>query len=538
MIKKQAALVFAIPIVALLLSACVSQSAYDELQAQNQQLQGQNQQLQAQLARLQSAASFVEAGDLLFPPGGFELSPAGQAELKNNIVPKLINLQNAKVVVYGYTDNIPVGPALQQAGINDSLTLSSRRAGAVAIYLVSQGVNPAIISAKGLGDTHPVASNDAPQGRAQNRRIVIAVQGPWSPEGESGSSLAPPIERQPASNQDPRLINILYATDRSIDGSAVGDISLNEVTDKRSYQLAYGSSVIRVPDFHEIGKVERPSDYTIMGFTIWKTAENQKQYFTEKELKGLTKEQFISEVKKHKNEGVMVFVHGFDTTFADAIFKTAQIAFDTHFPGVPLTFAWPSKGNVAGYDYDRESALFSRDAFLSVLRLIYDDAGISKIYVIAHSMGNEIVVDALAHAQEAGLGISLSELVLAAPDIDSDVFRSMIDRLEKATKGLTLYASSADKAMLASRLKAGGIRAGDVPQNGPIVAEGMDTIDVTAIGHDLFGINHSEYSSNRSLIDDIGRILLTGTRPPDVRSPQLRRVPEGSMHPLYWRYAE
>jgi chemotaxis protein MotB len=179
--RKHTGWAVAVPLAALLLSACVSQSAYDDLQAQNQQLQAQNQQLQAQIAALQKEATFVEAGDLLFPPGGFELSPAGQAELKNNIVPKLINLQNAKVVVYGYTDNTPVGPQLQRAGINDNLTLSSRRAGAVVTFLVSQGVNPNIIAAKGFGETHPVASNDTPAGRAQNRRIVITVQGPGAP---------------------------------------------------------------------------------------------------------------------------------------------------------------------------------------------------------------------------------------------------------------------------------------------------------------------------------------------------------------------
>jgi chemotaxis protein MotB len=181
-LRKHTGWAIAVPLVALLLSACESQSAYDDLQAQNQQLQAQNQQLQAQIAALQREATFVEAGDLLFPPGGFELSPAGQAELKNNIVPKLINLQNAKVVVYGYTDNTPVGPALlQQAGVNDNLTLSSRRAGAVVTFLVSQGVNPNIISAKGFGETHPVASNDTPAGRAKNRRIVITIQGPGAP---------------------------------------------------------------------------------------------------------------------------------------------------------------------------------------------------------------------------------------------------------------------------------------------------------------------------------------------------------------------
>ena len=169
------------PITALMLGACVSQSNYDALRAQNQQLQAQNQQLQAQVAGLQREASFVEAGDLLFPSGSYQLSPGGEAELRDNIVPKLTGLQNAKVVVYGYTDNQPVGPQLQRAGVNDNLTLSSRRAGAVVSYLVSQGVNPNIISAKGFGDTHPVVPNDTPADRAKNRRIVITVQGPGAP---------------------------------------------------------------------------------------------------------------------------------------------------------------------------------------------------------------------------------------------------------------------------------------------------------------------------------------------------------------------
>ena len=156
---------------ALILSACVSQQDYDAAVAQNQQLK-------AQLAALQAQQKYVEAADLLFPPGGFQLTPAGQAELANNIVPKLKGLQNAKIVVYGYTDNTPVGPDLQRQGIPDNLVLSTRRAATVANFLISQGINPNIVSAKGVGDTRPVASNDTPQGRAQNRRMEITVQGP------------------------------------------------------------------------------------------------------------------------------------------------------------------------------------------------------------------------------------------------------------------------------------------------------------------------------------------------------------------------
>jgi chemotaxis protein MotB len=171
MIRKQVSGAVAFFFVALILSACVSQTQYDAAVAENQQLK-------AQLASLQAEQKYVEAGDLLFPSGGFQLSPAGQAELANNIAPKLRGLQNAKVVVYGFTDNTPVGPELQRQGIPDNLVLSTRRAATVVQFLISQGVNPNIISAKGVGDTRPVASNDTPQGRAQNRRIEITVQGP------------------------------------------------------------------------------------------------------------------------------------------------------------------------------------------------------------------------------------------------------------------------------------------------------------------------------------------------------------------------
>jgi chemotaxis protein MotB len=114
---------------------------------------------------------------MLFPEGGYQLSTNGKQAL-NQYVPQLQNLQNAKVVVYGYTDNKPVGPGLQRAGIANNIDLSSRRADNVVAYFTSQGVNPDLISAKGFGDTHPVASNDTTEGRAKNRRIEIVMEGP------------------------------------------------------------------------------------------------------------------------------------------------------------------------------------------------------------------------------------------------------------------------------------------------------------------------------------------------------------------------
>src|SRR6202047_1871130 len=166
-----------IPLAALILSGCVSQSAYNEQAAQLQQVQAQAAAQQAEIAKMQAENKWVVAGDLLFPEGGYQLSPKGQAAL-NQYVPQLRSLQNAKVVVYGFTDNLPVGPALQRAGIANNVDLSSRRPATVAAFLQSQGVNPNILSAKGFGATHPVAPSDTPQGRAQNRRIEIVLEGP------------------------------------------------------------------------------------------------------------------------------------------------------------------------------------------------------------------------------------------------------------------------------------------------------------------------------------------------------------------------
>lgn len=166
-----------VPLTALMLGACVSQSAYEKQGQELQTARAQATAEQSQIQNMQQEQKWVVAGDMLFPEGGYQLSANGKQAL-SEYVPKLQGLQNAKVVVYGYTDNLPVGPGLQRSGIKDNIDLSSRRADDVVAYLTSQGVNRRIISAKGFGDTHAVAPNDTPQGRAQNRRIEIVLEGP------------------------------------------------------------------------------------------------------------------------------------------------------------------------------------------------------------------------------------------------------------------------------------------------------------------------------------------------------------------------
>jgi chemotaxis protein MotB len=103
--------------------------------------------------------------------------PPQAAKTIAEMAPVLAPMQTTHIVVTGYTDNVPIGPELKQQGVMTNQDLSMRRAQTVVNYLVSQGVNPALLTAQGLGDTDPVASNATPEGRAQNRRVELTLPG-------------------------------------------------------------------------------------------------------------------------------------------------------------------------------------------------------------------------------------------------------------------------------------------------------------------------------------------------------------------------
>jgi chemotaxis protein MotB len=199
-------------VVSVLLSGCVSKGKYNDLDAKYNDLQGQYNTLQGQyqklqqssaaqaaqssaemaamkkelaadkvhVTRLQDAIKYTVNSDLLFRSGSWEMSKQGQ-EVIAKLAPRLAPFQQSKIVVNGYTDNAPVGRALQRQGITSNEVLSQKRAEAVMQYLISKGVKPDFISAQGFGEAEPLASNDTAQGRAQNRRVELTLAGQTSP---------------------------------------------------------------------------------------------------------------------------------------------------------------------------------------------------------------------------------------------------------------------------------------------------------------------------------------------------------------------
>ncbi len=163
-----------------LAAGCVTKQTYntevqkaDTYAALDKQLSGELGADQAQITQLQNELKVTMVNEILFPEGGWTLSPKGEQTL-GKIAPTLAGLKGQQVVVQGFTDNVPIGPELRNR-FPSNLELSSARADNVARFLTSNGVPQNSVSAQGFGDARPVASNDTPQGRAKNRRVEIVI---------------------------------------------------------------------------------------------------------------------------------------------------------------------------------------------------------------------------------------------------------------------------------------------------------------------------------------------------------------------------
>jgi chemotaxis protein MotB len=173
---------------ALLLAGCVSQQKYDVAVQKNSDLEQEYQQLNQtmsaevaakniHISRIQNAIRVTVNSELLFPSGGWEMP----SDAKNSIAKisaVLAPHQTMKINVIGYTDTTPIGPGLMKQGVTTNLILSEKRADNVMQYMISQGVRQDMVSARGVGAADPIASNDSPAGRAQNRRVELTVASP------------------------------------------------------------------------------------------------------------------------------------------------------------------------------------------------------------------------------------------------------------------------------------------------------------------------------------------------------------------------
>lgn len=321
------------------------------------------------------------------------------------------------------------------------------------------------------------------------------------------------------------VVDVYYGTDRQDTESPAP--SARYGTD-RGKEFEYGIAEVSIPRYNrDMGELPSPK--------WWKFEflEDPEKHIILLDLVTLDSNSFFSNMKKDmdkaKNNDVFVFVHGFNVTFEDSVRRTAQLAHDLGYPGIPVTYSWPSQGSATpiGYTTDSNYSDWSFPHLKHFLIDIKNQTQASNIHVLAHSMGNKVLTKAIKDISDSEL--KLNQVILAAPDIDAKIFKEQIaPYLSGKADRYSMYVSSMDAALMLSDRIQKGNRAG-LALNEIVVVDGIDTIDASPINTSVLG--HSYFGDERELIMDIYHIIQNGS-PPDSRN--LNKHSNAGM--LYWKF--
>ncbi|HME83819.1 MAG TPA: alpha/beta hydrolase [Roseiarcus sp.] len=234
---------------------------------------------------------------------------------------------------------------------------------------------------------------------------------------------------------------------------------------------------------------------------------------------------FNARVSRTPGHKVLIFVHGYNTRFEEAVYKFAQIVHDAHVDVAPVLFTWPSGGGLVDYVYDRDSAMYSRDAFETVLQALVDNRNVGSISILAHSMGNYLAVESLRQMaiRDHGLPSKIHDVMLASPDIDVDVFRRQIAEIDvkPRTTQFTLFVSRDDKALgISSFLARDSTRLGALdptkePYSSMLEKAQVNVIDLTHVASND-AANHSKFATSE-VVAAIGERLAEGQTLTDAK---------------------
>ncbi len=268
--------------------------------------------------------------------------------------------------------------------------------------------------------------------------------------------------------------------------------------------------VVSVPPNHKVGEVEWPKS---------EPPDPSKEFATVSVApsdRANTLAWFARMGGQHAR--LLVFVHGFNTRFESAVYRFAQFVTDSGADAAPVLFTWPSRGKLFDYEYDRDSAIYSRDALEEALTKAADAPQIKEMTVVAHSMGTYLTMEALRQLaiRRGGLPPKINNVVLASPDIDPQVFAHQFEALGPNPPHITIFVSRDDRALLISRLLAGNLlRLGSIdptqePYRSRLEANGHITvIDLTKLkaGDSL---NHGKFAQSPEVVRMLGQQLING----------------------------
>lgn len=302
-------------------------------------------------------------------------------------------------------------------------------------------------------------------------------------------------------------LNVLVATTRKpspdrgvlFSGERGNELSLNEIA-------------VSIPPANQrkIGQVQWPKRLP---------ADPSKEFSTVSVTTDIGEMGADSWLKEHlpPSKRIIVFVHGYNNKFEDAVYRFSQIVHDSGTDAAPVVFTWPSRASVFDYNYDKESANFSRDALEQMLRQAATHPNVGEITVMAHSMGSWLTVEALRQMaiRDGRVAPKIKNVILASPDLDVDVFGQQWSAMNKQRPHITLFVSRDDRALGLSRRISGNIdRLGQIdpaaePYRSRLEESGITIIDLTALksGDPL---NHGKFAESPGVVKLIGQRLVTG----------------------------
>jgi esterase/lipase superfamily enzyme len=270
---------------------------------------------------------------------------------------------------------------------------------------------------------------------------------------------------------------------------------------------SYAEFVVTIPPHHKSGNIEWPQgkpDPRVNFATIDQNALSDAAF----------REAVAPAKARGKRHDVVVFIHGYNNNFQESLYRLAQMAADSGINAVPVLFAWPSQGRPILYEEDKQAALASRDELMALLTMAASSPEVGNIDVVAHSMGTMLTMAALRELRmthKDRVIARLGRVVLAAPDIDIETFRSDLQVVGPLKPPLTLLVAKDDGALrLSSTINATGVRAGALDINNPLVQEAalkakVRVIDISQLQSASGALHHDRFVNIAALYPQLER---------------------------------
>ena len=299
-------------------------------------------------------------------------------------------------------------------------------------------------------------------------------------------------------------VQVFFAADRQFQANKPPrETFTNERNQEQKLNL--GSVSVSIPANHKFGTLELPEVFTMQ------MSVDPDQYVVLKSVQKWDHGKFWTELQNRvqgsKKKELFVFVHGFNVSFEEAAQRTAQMAYDLKFPGAPVFYSWPSE-TILRYAVAEKNVEWTLPHLTAFLKDLTEKSGATEIHLIAHSMGNRALTNALnslAQTRPTSHPPLFKNVILAAPDVDQQSFKQIAASVRSTTSSLTLYASRNDRALQISERVHKAPRLGQTGDD-LVTSQLLDTVDASAV--DVSFLGHSYYGDNPSVVTDIANVII------------------------------